>query len=367
MRIRIATLADKKQITQIANQWPSELGFVRTDRPLQKRELYVTEEHNRIIGFVSFNSCADGWQTIHALGVRRGEHGKGVGRALLYAVPCPIRLKCPVDNAGSNRFYLNAGMRNVGVQATRTVKGEVVPLKRPLNLWEMSILNIIVRGNSKIAPEIARKSGSAYGFAEQDTAYDWPYMLDVNWTKPDWQGYMDKVRQHRPVQAMVTDYEAHIPKSTMLEQVTDLRTAGVLRILVCPKFDGATKDIPADCIVAVSVPTEGKLTRGANKYAGWMPNLAELADRKVHLLGGSPQLQKQTIVRLQGVGATVISVDGNAQFGAAARGSVYRDNKWNRRDGEKVSAHLAALMSSQNIQRELNSLGRLQQQPLFAV
>lgn len=45
---------------------------------------------------------------------------------------------------------------------------------------------------------------------------------------------------------------------------------------------------------------------------------------------------------------------------------VKRDGKWKRKPGEKVAAYDAQLISSINIQRALNGLSGIAQQPLFA-
>ena len=357
--IRYGTQADFPAIKRIANQFSDELGFVRTNslaRGVDLHELFVAERDGRDVGFVNWQARRDGWNTVYELGVLRDFHGQGIGRALLYAVPCPIRLKVTEDNAQANRFYLSAGMRLTSVEKGR---------KRVLNVYEMNVLSIICRGASKKVPGVCLKSGSAYGVMEKDMPYAWPFMIDVDFADACWWRYARFVKRFRPVQALVVDYMAPELKCKMLAQVRRLRRFGVLRIIVCPKFDGAVIDIPHDCIVGVSLKTAGRLTKGDNKFAGFMPDFEELRFRRCHLLGGSPRLQIDTVIKLQGVGARVISCDGNAQFGAAGFSSVYRDGVWKRTRGVKVDYQTAILESSQNIQRDLNSIGSLEQLPLL--
>lgn len=105
----------------------------------------------------------------------------------------------------------------------------------------------------------------------------------------------------------------------MLNQVAALHEAGVLIVMVCPKFHGAVKDIPKDCRVAVSVP---------RRYAGFMPETSELRGRVVHLLGGSPIAQRRIITQYAGAGAIVASVDGNGHEKAAQYGQQFDGAKF---------------------------------------
>lgn len=352
--IRYATTVDIDDCQRIARQHADMLPFVRRDslqRGVDKRELFVAECDGLVIGFCSWHARKDGWSKVYDLAVERKSQGYGVGRMLLHAAPCPVTLKCTVDNP-ANAFYLSAGFRQVG-----TEKG----LHRDLNVYQMRVLNVIVRGGKFDVPEIARKSGSAYGIHHSSEAHAWPFMVDSDPEHCDWPAVMKVVGIYHPVQALTADYFPG-QREAMLSQVDDLRQAGVLRIAVCPKFHGAVADIPADCVVAVSLKTNGKLTAGANKYAGFMPDLSELRFRRVHLLGGSPRLQKEMLVKLQAVGAQVLSVDGNSQFGAAAKGSAWIAGRWQRKIGEDVNLYETQILSTINIQRELNASAEWKQE-----
>lgn len=322
-RIICATPDDVDGIIRIAHQYRDELGYVHPvalREHIAKKTVHVCEgDDGRIVGFVDFHSRRDGWQTIYHLATDREYAGQGVGRYLLYSVPCPVRLKVTANNETANRFYAKAGMRLVDTEAGK---------KRPLNVYELRILGIFCMGNGPgdTFPTVARKSGMAYGVRSSEQARAWPFMLDIDWKKYNdgkltWSDYMQMVEQYRPVQAMCVDYESPEKLPQLRRQIEDLRAAGVMRVMVCPKFDGAIADIPDDCIVAISIPSG---------YAGFIPDLSKLPGRKLHLLGGTPHKQRKYALEFQAAGATVISFDGNSHQRAAQTGSVFASGKWLR-------------------------------------
>lgn len=312
--IRPGTPADAELCQQMTRQHRNAFPFVTLPSLRECAErggLFIAVIEGIPAGFVSFRACRDGWQTIYELCVLPEWEGLGVGRALLYAVPCPIRLKCPVD-LKANGFYSNAGMMLERVETERHGK----TLSRPLNIWHMRVLTIHCQGNNRKVPAWANRAGMAYGTRHDNTPRAWPYMLDINWKKVVWPEYLTKVRLLRPVMAMAQDYEHPDQRERMLAQVADLRALGVLRIGVIPKFGGAVADIPPDCIVAVSVPSS---------YAGFVPEMSELAERKIHLLGGNPQAQADLITRL---GGAVISTDYNVHERNAQNGMIFDYGRW---------------------------------------
>lgn len=367
LRIRHGKLGEEKELQHLTRQFPDELPFVmlpQLTRSIERRSLLVAEVDGNMVGFVHWNARRDGWHTLYELVVDEAFHRSGVGRNLLYACPTPVRLRCTVDNDRANRFYEHAGMRLAGTESGS---------KRMLNIWERNILCEHVQGGNKDIPEVARLTGMAYGVRDSEAAYDYPFALDIRWRNYDWEDYMDKVWQYRPVQAMVADYERPEQKAQMLEQVAMLREYGeVLRIMVCPKFTGAVRDIPEDCILAISIPS---------KYAGFISEQpSEYRGRKLHLLGGSPvkwfgqkgksRLQNSTgfIHALQSNGATVISVDGNAHQAASVNGSYWVDGRWERpAKGRFVfgDSYNTMVFSGRNIVKQLNAISDHQQLVLF--
>jgi len=349
--IRHATLDDIPAIKQIANRYKNELGFVNRaalSESVNRHELFVAAlQDGQVVGFVNWHLRRDEWTTIYEIAVRPDLTGHGIGRALLYAVPTPHRLKCTVDNP-ANRFYQGSGMQCVGVEEGR---------KRPLNVWERRNLYIWVQGNNRKVPAIARYAGMAYGTRHDDTPRAWPFMVDINWKRYDWDDYLHKIRRWRPVMAMVPDYEHEGQRMQLYRQIDDLQAAGVLRVLVCPKFNGAVKHIPWRCVVAVSVPSS---------YAGFVPDYRELAGRRVHLLGGSPNKQKEMITQMLGSGVRVWSLDGNSHNAASAKGTVWADDKWRRaKPHEAVEKYHTMQISAYNITRTMQRAGAVTQLPLL--
>lgn len=325
---------------------PSSLGWVRKD---EYKTFHVALFGDQIVGFVIYQTMKrgldEGWQVIKALAVDPAVERIGVGRNLLYSVECPVKLRCPQFVNGefnsANNFYQNAGMRCNAIEAHYR-GGEKRGQKRdnPLNVWELPILPIFVMGSNKEIPEAARLSGWAYGTREIEPPADWAYQVDIDlnkakgdWRTYNWDNYLDKIRLWKPLAALVVDYFEPEQKDTMLRQIEDLKQLGVMRVLVCPKFDGAVADIPADCIVALSIPS---------RYAGFMPSAREISGRKVHFLGGSPvqwfgsnsgrfnRPKVGLISWAKGAGATVISVDGNSHEASAQTGTYWHNGRQTR-------------------------------------
>lgn len=129
--IRYAVEADLIAIKKIANQFRDELGYVMYPslrRAIECRELYIAEYGRQIVGFCNWHTRKDGISTIYEIAVAKHRQGESIGKALLHAVPKPIRLKCTVDNDKANGFYASQGMQLVRVENGR---------KRELNVWEL--------------------------------------------------------------------------------------------------------------------------------------------------------------------------------------------------------------------------------------
>lgn len=323
---------------------PSSLGWVRRS---DYAHFHVGLLDGEVVGFVIFETMqrgADaGFQVIKALAVDPRYEGLGIGRNLLYSVECPIRLRCPQQVGGlpnpSNRFYANAGLKQIDTETVyRGGPKRGQDRANSLYVWQLTILPVLVMGSNREMPEASRQSGWGYGLRSTEIPRDWPYQVDLefseDWRSFDWTTYLDKIRRWKPFAALVMDYFEPDQRQTMLQQVKDLRAAGVMRVLVCPKFVGAVKDIPEDCVVAISIPS---------RYAGFVPPLHELAGRKLHLLGGSPpswlgskskgrrgHSSSGYVTRFIGAGARVISVDGNSHEAAAQSGTYWQSGLWKR-------------------------------------
>lgn len=348
--IRRGGVSDAEACQKMTRQHPKSFPFVMLASLRECAErgaLHIAYIEGIMVGFVSYRARRDGWHTIYELCVDESWHGQGVGRALLYSVPTPIRLKCPVDLEASNRFYRGAGMELDSVDTSKA---------RALNIWTMRVLTIHCQGNNRKVPMWANKAGMAYGTRHDNAARAWPFMLDINWKKVVWPDYLAKVQALRPVMAMAQDYEHPSQRDRMLSQVADLRALGVLRIAVCPKFDGAIADIPADCLVAVSVPSS---------YAGFVPQYDELTGRKVHLLGGNPNAQVDLITRL---GGAVVSADYNVHERNAQNGMIFDYGRWVHRSpiARKTADYDNQVpYSGGNIRRHLNRAACFKQEVLL--
>lgn len=352
LRIRYATTDDAQHCQQIARQHRDVLPFVSLPQLracVAKRELFVAELDGAVVGFVSWHARRDGWQTIYDLAVAQEAQGLGIGRNLLYAVPTPVRLKVTQDNARAITFYEQAGMIRASEETSRN--------GRALYVYEMRILCVWVQGNNRQVPEMARTAGMAYGTRHNDTPRDYPFMLDIHWSNYEWQDYMHKVATWRPVMAMAPDFERIDQRRALYQQIRDLKAAGVLRVMVCPKFHGAVRYIPTWCVAAISVKS---------RYAGFEPDAAELTGRKMHLLGGSPSRQFAALARYGGVGR-VLSLDTNTSTASAKYGSEWISGQWrrNRQLRDSVDYYPMATRSATNIRSAAQERHSFVQLPMF--
>jgi GNAT superfamily N-acetyltransferase len=349
--IRKATADDVPRILEIARQYRDELGYlhpVGLRQHISAGTVHVAEWYGNIYGFVDYHTRRDGWSTIYHIATDKAVTEQGIGRYLLYSVPCPFRLKVTQDNP-ANTFYQNAGMQLIDTETGR---------KRPLNVYQLRVMVALVH-EGKTSPNIARQSKMAYGIRHDYIVRDWPFMLDIHWKNYDWQDYMQKVAACHPVQAMAADYEHASQRRTLYRQLRDLKAAGVLRVMVCPKFAGAVAHIPSWCIIAISVPS---------KYAGYVPPLHELAGRRVHLLGGSPVQQRKWQIAIQGAGAVVVSADGNAHERKAQRAGWWTGERWQVIGARQMTPGMyeqLVIDSGRNIVAMLNQNAGLQQLSLF--
>jgi len=216
---------------------------------------------------------------------------------------------------------------------------------------------IYVRGGDKSAPRIAAAGGMEYGTRHDYTPYAPVYMLDIKWTQYDWRKYLELIREYKPTLALAPDYEYSWQWTALNRQIDDLRQAGVPNVLVCPKFVGAVKHIPQDCVVAVSVP--------AKTYAGFLPDLRDLEGRRIHLLGGDVQKQYDLIRKLKGVGATIFSLDGNTLARKAKYGQWWDGGRWVQLRGKKDSNDDLATASAIAINKTLTMVFETQTQKML--
>lgn len=336
--IRRATSGDIESILRIAHQYPKELGFVRKvslEDSLSRNSLLAAEYEGTLAGFVNYRSRRDGWSVIYEIAVHKDFTKRGIGSFLLNAVPFPIRLKCPIDNA-SNSFYANEGF---------TLESMENGIKRQLNVWYKKRAVILCKGSSPSIPEVIYKTGMLYGTRHTEKPLLQPFMVDIQWEKYDWQDYLTKLKAWKPVFVMAPDFMNLEQLPDLLTKIQELRDLGILKIAVCPKFIGAVQYIPKDCIIGISIPST---------MAGFLPPIEELVGKKVHLLGGSPHNQIKYI--REGTNFTVVSTDINMHSKAASKGTVFDGEsiKWKYNDTTKqYNYQERILLSSQNIEERL--------------
>jgi hypothetical protein len=132
------------------------------------------------------------------------------------------------------------------------------------------------------------------------------HFADQNWRRPDRTRYMACLAEHRPALATVLDWEHPEQLPEVLSWAEEAALHVTDAVLVVPKVPGAVGQIPRrvggkDVWLAYSVPTaHGASPLGLWEFAGW----------PVHLLGGSPQRQRECWSYLRGI-ADVCSLDGN--------------------------------------------------------
>jgi len=141
----------------------------------------------------------------------------------------------------------------------------------------------------------------AKGLADQPL-----YFADQDWKKPDREKYMKAVAKHRPAIATVLDWEREDQWPEVLDWAEECAQYVSESVIIIPKVPGVLSCIPRTvggrCVrLAYSVPTT---------YGGSPVPLWEFAGWSVHLLGGSPQAQRDCYRYLRGV-ASVDSIDGN--------------------------------------------------------
>lgn len=201
------------------------------------------------------------------------------------------------------------------------------------------------RGGDKFAPKILADAGWEYGSRSDYKIYAPPVFIDINWRHYSWLRHWLVLRRWRPEMGMAADYECPSQKSVMLRQAMQIRALGI-RPMVCPKFPGATQDIPNECIVAVSVPTG---------YAGYLPPANEVAGRDLHLLGGHPD-QHVLIGSLYGE-SYIKSIDCSAIFQKARFGAFWDADKgdWIYTEPRSHNSRSLIIKSAMNIKKYFQS------------
>jgi hypothetical protein len=173
--------------------------------------------------------------------------------------------------------------------------------------------------STRVFSQIASKHGWKLGSRSSTTVYYPIYFADQNWKKPNKDKYIEFVKKHKPYIATVLDWEEKDKLDTTLEWAEEISTI-VDKIIIIPKIVNGINLIPThinnkEVVLGYSVPT---------RYGGTITPLWEFGNRKVHLLGGSPQRQYALSKYLN-----VVSLDCNMMMKMANWKCAFWDNgRW---------------------------------------
>jgi ribosomal protein S18 acetylase RimI-like enzyme len=141
--VRPALVRDLDAIKVIADQNRSELGFHTRQsfhESVTQKELLVAAADGRLAGFLRFHATRAGHATLREVAAAADCRGRGVGRALVFALvdrargagATSIRLSCPAE-LPANEFYRSLGFR-------RSHRRSKAGKSRPLFQWELPLM-----------------------------------------------------------------------------------------------------------------------------------------------------------------------------------------------------------------------------------
>ncbi|MDY6867292.1 MAG: DUF6610 family protein, partial [Chloroflexota bacterium] len=204
-------------------------------------------------------------------------------------------------------------------------------------------------GNTRLA-KIAIEEGFLYGSRSDDARnLRCNGLIDIEWNNYNWVNHVDTVKKHKPKYAVVPDVinanclEKYIK---MAEEIEDFCE----RTILVPKVRNIISIIPKKYVIGVSVPTS---------YAGFLPNVIDMKDHDIHLLGGTPKQQKELWLYYKRMGCNIISSDSNSHNKASDFGSYWNGFYWCDRERTNIGKYLAFRKSCQGIVRMWKYLGAI--------
>jgi hypothetical protein len=184
-------------------------------------------------------------------------------------------------------------------------------------------------GNPRLV-DIAHEAGWKLGMRSDASPMKYPPMfIDIDYKKPNFERHLEVVARYKPKYATVPDLSEETTSTQEVDRA--LKQAERLQqyceiVLLVPKLSEQLALLPQDIAIGYSIPT----SYGGAKYLPW-----ELAERRIHLLGGSPRKQMECYLHLSAI-ATVMSADGNyAQLMATRYGQYWERHKWPKHPGVK--------------------------------
>lgn len=167
-------------------------------------------------------------------------------------------------------------------------------------------------GNARFA-RIAIEAGFTYGAQLPNKVYFSPEFTDQNWRRPDLEKYLAAVAKYRPRLATVLDWERAEQLPVVLAWAETI-SAYVESVIIIPKVVGGIRLLPKK-IGGMPVRLGYSVPSG---FSGTPVGLSEFSGWPIHLLGGSPNLQRRLAKFLD-----VVSLDGNYHLKMATRYNQY--------------------------------------------
>lgn len=204
-------------------------------------------------------------------------------------------------------------------------------------------------GNKKLA-KIAIEEGFLYG-ARSDDIRDIRCngLIDINWEKYNWEKHLNHISIHKPKYAVVPDITNENLIDSVLEQARKVQCI-CPNVIIVPKIHGITKYFPSTMIVGISVPTS---------YAGFLPEINEISQRKVHLLGGTPRQQRELWKYYKEMDVNIVSLDCNSHSKTSDFGSYWNGIKWCHQGESFMGKYETFRMSCKGIMKMWESLGAI--------
>ena len=147
-------------------------------------------------------------------------------------------------------------------------------------------------------------------------------LIDVDWREYDFRKHLDAVRTTRPLLTIARDVEDIKNLTEILDQAHEL-SLWCKHVVIVPKDqrfqDSLALLVPRKFILGYSVPT---------RYGATQVPIEAFGRRRVHLLGGRPDVQYRLAQRLN-----VFSLDGNRFTFDAAYGDYFNGHHFVKHPG----------------------------------